>query len=95
MASTAALVCVVGTDGRILLVNPALERAAGWTRDVSTGEAPSQEGDWLDRWGGRRRVSMTISVLRDGRGLPFAVDWTLCSSADRHRPNLGDSSYVA
>ena len=42
-------------------------------RAVLTGEAPSQEGDWLDRWGGRRRVAMTTSVLRDGQGAPYAV----------------------
>ena len=100
VASTPALVCVVGTDGRILLVNPALEHATGWVgeevvgrlfwdvlvvpeevelaedcvaRAVMTGEANPQEGDWLDRWGGRRRVAMTSSVLQDDEGLPYAV----------------------
>lgn len=98
--STPALVCVVATDGGILLLNPALEQATGWALDdvvgrpfwrvlvvpeeaqlaedciaraVLTGVAPSQEGDWLDRWGGRRRVSMTISVVRDGDGAVVAV----------------------
>lgn len=100
VAATQALVCVVGTDGRILHVNPAVEQVTGWTRDevvgrlfwhvlavpedaclaedciaraVLTGQAPSQEGDWLDRHGGRRRVSMTVSVLRLADGDPFAV----------------------
>lgn len=100
VASTPALVCVVGTDGRIVLVNPAMERVTGWTgaevvgrpfwdvfvvpeevalaedcvaRATLTGEAPSQEGDWLDRWGGRRRVGITSSVLRDDDDLPYAV----------------------
>ena len=100
VASTPALVCVVGTDGRILLMNPALEQATGWAGDevvgrlfwsvfvvpeeielaedcvaraVLTGEAPPQEGDWLDRWGGRRRVATTNGVLRDAEGLVYAV----------------------
>ena len=100
VASTAALVCVVGTDGRILLINPALESATGWSgaevvgrlfwdvlvvpeevelaedcvaRAVLTGEAADQEGDWLDRWGGRRRIAMTNGVMQDDAGRPFAV----------------------
>lgn len=100
VASTTALICVVGTDGRILLVNPALERVTGWrvdelvgqrfwdvlavpeeallaqdciARAVLDGEAPPQEGDWLDRWGGRRRVAMTNGVLLDQHGRSYAV----------------------
>jgi len=100
VACTPALVCVVGTDGRILLINPALAHATGWAveevlgrlfwdvfvvpeevalaqdcvaRAVLTAEAPSQEGDWLDRWGGRRRVAMTNGVLRDGEGTTYAM----------------------
>lgn len=100
VASTPALVCVVGTDGRILLMNPALGLATGWASDevtgrlfwdvfvvpeevalaedcvaraVLTGEAPSQEADWLDRRGGRRRVAITTGVLRDDSGQPYGV----------------------
>lgn len=100
VGATAALVCVVGTDGRILLVNAALERATGWAsaevvgrpfwdvlvvpeevalaedcvaRAVLTGQAAPQEGDWLDRWGGRRRVAMALGVARDEQDVPYAV----------------------
>lgn len=100
VAATTALVCVVGTDGRVLMVNPALEEVTGWHRDevvgrefwevlvvpedavlaqdcvaraVLDGEAPPQEGDWLDRWGGRRRIAMTNGVLLDDDGLVYAV----------------------
>ncbi|MGJ7442384.1 GGDEF domain-containing protein [Aquipuribacter sp. MA13-6] len=100
VAATTALVCVVGTDGRILMVNPALEQVTGWHRDevvgrhfwdvlvapedavmaqdcvaraVLQGEAPPQEGDWLDRRGGRRRIAMTNGVLLDDAGLAYAV----------------------
>ena len=40
---------------------------------VRTGTAPPQEGDWLDRWGGTRRVSLLNSVVRDARGRPVGV----------------------
>jgi len=100
VASTAALVCVVGTDGRIVMVNPALEKVTGWHRDevvgrlfwdvlvvpedarlaedcvaraVLEGHAPPQEGDWLDRWGGRRRIAMTNGVLQEEDGRCYAV----------------------
>ncbi|MBX9246080.1 GGDEF domain-containing protein [Actinotalea ferrariae] len=39
-------------------------------RALSTGEVAPQEGDWLDRWGGQRRVSMLMSVVRDDAGRP-------------------------
>jgi diguanylate cyclase (GGDEF)-like protein/PAS domain S-box-containing protein len=100
VGSTTAFVCVIGADGRILLFNPALERATGWSsaevadrlfwevltvpheaalardciaRAIATGTAPPQEGDWLDRWGGHRRVSMQNGVLLDRRGRPYAM----------------------
>jgi diguanylate cyclase (GGDEF)-like protein/PAS domain S-box-containing protein len=98
--STTAFVSVVGADGRILMFNPALERATGWSsaevvgqvfwdvlvvphevalardcieRAMATGAAPPQEGEWLDRWGGRRRVSMLNGVLLDDTGRPYAM----------------------
>ena len=49
------------------------------TRSIATGHAPPQEGDWLDRWGGQRRVAMQNSVLRDGAGRPIAM---VCVGAD-------------
>lgn len=100
VASTPALVCVIGRDGRILLFNPALERSTGWRAEevlgrsfydvlavpseaalarefvedaVATGVAHGQEGQWLDRWGGVRRVSLLTSVVRDERGRPVGV----------------------
>lgn len=42
-------------------------------RAVLEGHAPPQEGDWLDRWGGRRRVAMTNGVLLDDDGRSYAV----------------------
>ena len=42
-------------------------------RSVLEGLAFPQEGDWLDRSGGRRRISMQNSVLRDASGRPCAV----------------------
>lgn len=42
-------------------------------RAIATGDAPPQEGDWLDRHGGHRRVAMQNSVVRDDSGRPFAV----------------------
>src|SRR4051812_9687530 len=42
-------------------------------RAIATGEAPPQEGDWRDRWGGHRRVAMQNSVLRDPVGRPVAM----------------------
>ncbi|RJK92827.1 sensor domain-containing diguanylate cyclase [Vallicoccus soli] len=106
VATTTALVCVIGERGEIVLLNPALERATGWStaevagrpfvdvlavpherhlaadaiaRALATGDAPPQEGDWLDRWGGHRRVAMQNSVLRDARGRPRAM---VCVGAD-------------
>ncbi|HEU0103613.1 MAG TPA: diguanylate cyclase [Mycobacteriales bacterium] len=100
VASTPALVCVIDSDVRIALFNPALEIATGWaaaevlgrpfcevlavpgeadrihdavTRAIATGLAPPQEGDWRDRWGGSRRVSMQNSVLHDETGRPVAL----------------------
>ncbi len=100
VSATTALVCVVGTDGRVLMANPALLAVTGWSeaevvgrlfwetlvvpedaepaqdcvaRAVLDGEAPPQEGDWLDRWGGRRRVAMTNGVLQDDLGRVYAV----------------------
>ncbi len=40
---------------------------------VRTGTAPPQEGDWLDRWGGTRRVSLLNSVVRDAGGRAVGV----------------------
>ncbi len=34
-------------------------------RALAHGEADAQEGDWVDRHGGTRRMSMQLSVLRD------------------------------
>ena len=100
VATTPALVCVVDTDGRIALFNPALERATGWSaaevvgrlfwdvlvvphevdpaqdcirRALTLGEVAPQEGDWLDRWGGYRRVSIQLSVTRGPDGRPTAM----------------------
>jgi diguanylate cyclase (GGDEF)-like protein/PAS domain S-box-containing protein len=42
-------------------------------RSLATGTAYPQEGDWLAAGGVRRRVSMTIDVLRDDTGAPWAV----------------------
>lgn len=42
-------------------------------RGVTSGEVYSQEGDWLDRHGRRRRVWSQNSVLRDADGAPWAV----------------------
>jgi diguanylate cyclase (GGDEF)-like protein/PAS domain S-box-containing protein len=42
-------------------------------RAIGLGLAFPQEGDWLDRSGGRRRVSILSSVLRDPTGSPYAV----------------------
>ncbi|MEJ5946655.1 diguanylate cyclase [Pseudokineococcus basanitobsidens] len=98
--STPALVCVIGADRRVLLVNAALERSTGWMSEevlgrsfyevfavpheaalarefvedaVRTGVAPPQEGDWRDRWGGTRRVSLLSSVVRDDEGRAVGV----------------------
>lgn len=100
IASTSALICVIGEGGRIMLFNAALETATGWAssevegrafwdvlvvahdvepakdaiaRALATGEAPPQEGDWLDRWGGHCRVAMQNSVLWDTDGRPAAL----------------------
>ena len=106
IASTPALVCVIDSAARIVLFNPALEIATGWTaaevlgrpfcdvlavpaeadrahdaitRAIATGHAPPQEGEWADRWGGHRRVSMQNSVLHDASGRPVAM---VCVGAD-------------
>jgi cyclic di-GMP phosphodiesterase Gmr len=42
-------------------------------RSMATGVAYPQEGDWLAAGGVRRRVSMTIDVLRDATGAPWAL----------------------
>jgi diguanylate cyclase (GGDEF)-like protein/PAS domain S-box-containing protein len=42
-------------------------------RAVGLGLAFPQEGDWLDRSGGRRRVSILSTVLPDASGRPYAV----------------------
>jgi len=39
VASTPALVCVIGADGRILLFNPALERSTGWRAQEVLGRS--------------------------------------------------------
>ena len=99
---TSALVCVIDVQGRIVLVNPALEQSTGWRESellgrlfvevlavpeeaaraaeaiadaLATGQAPNQEGEWLDRHGGRRRVAMQNSVLhhRRGRAVAFVI----------------------
>jgi len=44
-----------------------------WARFVDDGVGYPVEGDWLDRRGGRRRISMQISVLREADGRPYAV----------------------
>jgi len=44
-----------------------------WARFVSDGVGYPVEGDWLDRCGGRRRISMQISVLHEAVGRPYAV----------------------
>jgi cyclic di-GMP phosphodiesterase Gmr len=42
-------------------------------RAIGTGRAHPQEGDWLDRSGARRRISMENAVLSDVHGRPYAV----------------------
>jgi diguanylate cyclase (GGDEF)-like protein/PAS domain S-box-containing protein len=42
-------------------------------RSMATGVTYPQEGDWLAAGGVRRRVSMTIDVLRDESGSPWAL----------------------
>ncbi|WP_138760142.1 sensor domain-containing diguanylate cyclase [Modestobacter altitudinis] len=42
-------------------------------RSMATGTAFPQEGDWLAAGGVRRRVSMTIDVLRDADSTPWAL----------------------
>ena len=49
------------------------------SRAIATGQAPPQEGCWLDRWGGYRRVAMQNSVVRDAAGRPVAM---VCIGAD-------------
>ena len=100
IATTPALVCVVDRQGRLVLFNPALEAATGWSADevvgrlfwdvlvvphevepaqdcirraLTLGEVAPQEGDWLDRWGGYRRVSIKLSVARGPDGLPSSL----------------------
>ncbi|MGY1620781.1 GGDEF domain-containing protein [Geodermatophilus sp. SYSU D00965] len=43
------------------------------TTAIEQGLAYPQEGDWLTGDGTRRRIAMQNTVLRDGRGEPFAV----------------------
>jgi len=42
-------------------------------RSFTDGVASPQEGDWLDRWGGRRRVSMVNTVVRGSDGCVRAL----------------------
>jgi diguanylate cyclase (GGDEF)-like protein len=42
-------------------------------RGIQDGAVFPQEGDWLDRSGGRHRVSTQNSVIRDARGRPVAI----------------------
>ncbi len=42
-------------------------------RALAHGEVAHQEGDWLDRWGGFRRVAIELSVTRGPDGRPTAV----------------------
>ena len=42
-------------------------------RGIEEGAVFPQEGDWLDRAGGRRRVSTQNSLIRDADGLPVAI----------------------
>lgn len=44
-----------------------------WHLSITEGLAFPQEGDWLDVRGGRRRISMQNTVLRDASGGPYAV----------------------
>jgi diguanylate cyclase (GGDEF)-like protein/PAS domain S-box-containing protein len=44
-----------------------------FARAITEGLAFPQEGDWVDRWGGRRRIWMQNSVLREAGGRPYAV----------------------
>lgn len=44
-----------------------------FARFMPTGLGFAVEGDWLDRFGGRRRISMQINALRDAHGRPFAM----------------------
>ncbi len=58
----------------VLVVPEEVEPATDCVRRaLGTGEVAPQEGDWLDRWGGRRRVSMLMSVVRDDDGRPAVL----------------------
>ncbi|TNM64640.1 GGDEF domain-containing protein [Streptomyces sp. NP160] len=45
---------------------------ADFSRAMATGLHFTVEGDWVDRCGGRRRVSMQVDVLLDADGRPCA-----------------------
>lgn len=58
----------------VLAVPHEADRAREFVEDaVRTGVAPPQEGDWLDRWGRFRRVSMLNSVVADEEGRAVGV----------------------
>ncbi|WP_298805274.1 sensor domain-containing diguanylate cyclase [uncultured Pseudokineococcus sp.] len=52
---------------------------------VRTGVADAQEGDWLDRWGGVRRVSLLTSVVHDEHGRPTGVACVGVDVTDQRR----------
>ncbi|GAA2719143.1 GGDEF domain-containing protein [Cellulomonas aerilata] len=54
-------------------------------RAIGLGYAFPQEGDWLDREGGRRRVSMISTVVRDATGRPFAVAFVARDVTEQRR----------
>lgn len=107
-----ALLLVIGSDGRVVVANPAMTRVTGWTpqelaarpfwatfvapedrgraradftRAMSTGVHFTVEGDWVDRAGGRRRVSMQVDVLLDGEGRPYAESLVGVDVTDQRR----------
>lgn len=46
---------------------------ADFAQIMADGRSRSVEGDWLDRAGGRRRISMQLSVIRDDDARPYAL----------------------
>jgi cyclic di-GMP phosphodiesterase Gmr len=54
-------------------------------RAIETGRAHPQEGDWLDRSGVRRRISMENAVLSDVHGRPYAVACVGLDVTERRR----------
>jgi len=58
----------------VLVVPHEVEPAQDCIRRAFTlGEVAPQEGDWLDRWGGHRRVFIQLSVTRGPEGAPTAM----------------------